>query len=234
MNVVTVPETGSTNADVLALAKDGAQEGTWLRAERQTGGRGRMGRNWKSPVGNLHCSTLVRLRAGDSPATGLALVAAVAAQEALSGFAPQADLRVKWPNDVMAANAKLCGMLLERGGDAIVVGIGVNVAEAPDVAGRTVTSLRALGSAADAAAVFEALITSFALWLDRWRTYGLAPVRNRWIDVAHPAGTPLRASLPDGTAVEGRFETLGEDGALILRLANGAAHAIHAGDVFLL
>lgn len=234
MDFLTVAETQSTNADLLAMAGEGAADGTWLRAERQTGGRGRLGRAWESPAGNLHCSTVLRLRPCDPPAPSLALVAAVAVQEALAGLAPGADLRIKWPNDIMAGEAKLSGMLLERAGDAIVIGIGVNVAQAPEVGGRAVARLADLGAATDAQAVMETIAGAFARWVDRWRTYGLVPVRQAWLAAAHPAGTPLRATLPDGAVIEGAFETLGEDGALILRLANGATHVIHAGDVFLL
>src|SRR5689334_7206475 len=105
----TVPETGSTNDDLAALARAGAPEGTWLRAERQTGGRGRQGRGWESPLGNLHASTLVRLAPGDPPAPTLALVAAVALREVAAAFAPGADLVIKWPNDLLAGGAKLAG-----------------------------------------------------------------------------------------------------------------------------
>src|SRR3954470_11406769 len=100
-DVRTVPETGSTNDDLAALARDGAAEGLWLRAERQTGGKGRQGREWFSPLGNLYASTLVRLRPGAPPAPTLALAAAVALHEAAGLFAPAAELRIKWPNDLL-------------------------------------------------------------------------------------------------------------------------------------
>src|SRR5436305_10847265 len=99
----TVPETGSTNDDVAALARDGAPEGLWLRAERQTGGKGRQGRAWRSKPGNLHASTLVRLRPGDPPAPTLALVAAVALHETAKPHAPAA--LIKWPNDLLVHGA---------------------------------------------------------------------------------------------------------------------------------
>src|SRR3954453_13260164 len=110
----TVTETGSTNDDVAALAREGAVEGTWLRAERQSGGKGRQGRAWLSPAGNLHASTLVRIQPKDPPAPTLALVAAVALHETLRSHAP--DVRIKWPNDLLVGGAKLAGILLERQG----------------------------------------------------------------------------------------------------------------------
>src|SRR4051794_19317804 len=98
----SVPETGSTNDDLAALARAGAPEGVWLRADRQTGGKGRQGRAWVSPTGNLHASTLVRLRPGDPPAPSLALAAAVALHETVAAFAQHAPVRIKWPNDLVA------------------------------------------------------------------------------------------------------------------------------------
>ncbi len=248
-----VAETGSTNADMLALAAAGASEGAWLRAERQTAGKGRQGRAWESPVGNFYGSTLVRLRPTDPPAPTLALVAAVALEEAVSTFrrpgegrgrhvaSPsggpglrRGDVVLKWPNDLLIDGAKLSGILLERARDAIIVGIGVNLAHHPDLPDRPATSLAAQGVTVDAATFAEVLAESFARWLSRWRGEGLAPIRQRWLDRAHPTGTALTARLPDGISHDGLFDGLTGDGALILRLADGARHVIHAGDVFLI
>ncbi len=235
MTIRTVPETGSTNADMLLLAAQGAEEGLWLRAERQTAGRGRLGRVWTAPPGNFSGSTLVRLRASDPPASTLALVAAVALHDALRVFLPIATPAVlKWPNDVLIDGAKLSGILLERSGDAVVVGIGVNLAHHPDLADRPTTSMAAHGLSVDPGTFADVLAEAFARWLTRWRGEGLAGVRTAWLSAAHPTGTPLSAHLPDGNIVNGLFDGLDADGALILRLASGARHVIHAGDVFLL
>lgn len=228
-----VAETGSTNADMLALAVAGASEGSWLRAERQTAGKGRQGRAWESPVGNFYGSTLVRLRPTDPPAPTLALATVVALEEAVRVFLP-AGATIKWPNDLLIGGAKLSGVLLERAGDAVVVGIGVNLTHHPELPDRPATSLAAQGMAVDAATFAEVLAESFARWLSRWRGEGLEPVRQRWLDRAHPIGTALTARLPDGTGHDGLFDGLSGDGALILRLADGSRHVIHAGDVFLI
>jgi BirA family biotin operon repressor/biotin-[acetyl-CoA-carboxylase] ligase len=231
----TVGETGSTNEDLIALARAGAPEGYWLRAERQNRGRGRHGRVWDSPQGNLHASTLVRLVPGDPSAPTLALTAAVALHETAALFAPEADLMLKWPNDVLAGGAKLAGILLEREGEAVVVGFGVNLAHAPAGLDRRATSLAALSSAAPAPAAFlHALVPAFARWLGCWRSEGLPPVRHRWLAAAHPPGTPLAAATADGTRIEGLFDGLEDSGALRLRLAGGGTEIVHAGDVFLI
>jgi BirA family biotin operon repressor/biotin-[acetyl-CoA-carboxylase] ligase len=199
-----------------------------LRAERQTGGKGRQGRAWVSPPGNLYISTLVRVRPADPPAPTLALVAAVALHEVLAALA--SGVRIKWPNDIMAGGAKLAGILLERSGDAVVIGFGANLSHAPPGLDRPATSIAALsGTAPAAAAVAETLAGRFADWLSRWRAEGLEPIRHAWLAAAHPAGT--RLSTPDG---EGTFEGLEPTGALRLKLSDGSIRLVHAGDVFLL
>ncbi|MGQ0590049.1 MAG: biotin--[acetyl-CoA-carboxylase] ligase [Sphingosinicella sp.] len=224
----TVAETGSTNDDVAALARDGAAEGIWLRADWQTGGKGRQGRAWQSPPGNLYASTLVRLQPDDPPAPTLALVAAVALHEVVAIYAPSAQ--IKWPNDLLFDGAKLAGVLLERQGEAVVIGFGVNLTHHPSDLGRPATSLAALaGMAPEPGPFLEVLAEAFARWLARWRSEGLPPVRARWLAAAHPLGTPLATA-----DAEGLFDGLDESGALRLRLAGGGLRVIHAGDVFLI
>ncbi|HEU0097196.1 MAG TPA: biotin--[acetyl-CoA-carboxylase] ligase [Allosphingosinicella sp.] len=231
----TVFETGSTNDDVASLAREGAAEGVWLRAERQSGGRGRQGREWHSPPGNLHASTLVRLRPADPPAPTLALVAAVALHETASDFvAGGIPIEIKWPNDLLVAGAKLSGILLERIGDAVVVGFGVNLSDRPAETARPAIHLGMLGGAPDPGRFLDALAASFARWVARWRDEGLGPVRERWLAAAHPPGTALSTHTAGGARVEGVFDGLDETGALRLRLADGTARLIHAGDVFLI
>lgn len=232
----TVAETGSTNADMLALAAAGVEEGLWLRAERQTAGRGRHGRAWASPSGNFFASTIVRLGANDPPAATLALVSAVALHEAVTAHLPASapPVQAKWPNDLLISGAKVSGILLERGGDAVVIGIGVNLAHHPKDVARAATSLAAHGGTVAPADFVEPLSAAMAAWVAQWRSAGLGPLRARWLSVAHPPGTALSVHLPGESPLDGRFEGLDPAGALILRLADGAARVIHAGDVFLI
>lgn len=222
----TVAQTGSTNADLLELARAGATEGLWLRAEAQSAGRGRQGRDWASPAGNLYASTLIRLRPHDPVPGSLALVAAVALREAVGVGT------IKWPNDLLIDGAKVAGILLERSGDAVVAGFGVNVAAAPDLPDRPTATLRDAGIAVAPADLVLTLAERFAAWLARWREPAVGAVAEVWAAYAHPAGTPLSINLPDGGRVEGRFDGLAPDGALALRLASGERRTIHAGDVF--
>ncbi len=141
---------------------------------------------------------------------------------------------LKWPNDLLLDGAKLAGILLERIDDAVVIGIGVNLAHHPEALDRPVTSLAGHGIAVEPGSFLDILAETFARWLVRWRSEGLAPIRDGWTERAHPAGTALTARLPDGTAIDGLFERLDADGALILRLADGTRRVIHAGDVFLI
>lgn len=213
---------------MLALARHGAPEGLWLRADRQTGGKGRHGREWESPPGNLYASTLVRLRSGDPSAPTLALVAAVALHETVSLHA--AGILIKWPNDLLSGGAKLAGVLLERAGETVVIGFGVNLAHHPADLDRPATSLAALaGTAPEPQDFLETLADSFARWLARWRGEGMAPVRKAWLAAAHSLGTALSAA-----GEQGLFDGLDEAGALRLRLADGSMRVIHAGDVFLI
>ena len=227
-----VPETGSTNADLLARLAGGerAQEGQWLVADRQSAGRGRQGRSWIDAPGNFMGSTIVRLHERDpSPAT-LSFLAALAVYETvLPHVAVPQSVMLKWPNDMLMAGAKFCGLLLEMGQGAVVVGIGVNLSAAPEIAGRKTDALKGLSRDAFA----EALAAQFALELQRWREFGAEPIMRRWLAAAHKPGTPLSVHGSEGDKVSGLFDGLDATGALRLRLPDGTVQVIHAGDVIL-
>lgn len=226
-----VPETGSTSVDLAARVAGGdyAAEGTWLIADRQTAGKGRLGREWLDGAGNFMGSTVVHLRAGDPSPETLALVAGLALYEVVNPRLAEPAV-LKWPNDVLVGGAKLAGILLERVGGAVIVGIGVNLVRAPDVADRATTSLADLGVSADRDAFATDLASQFATDLDRWRSFGLGPIVSRWTVAGHPVGTPLEVD-DLGERLQGTFAGLTVTGALQLRLADGAVRAIHAGEV---
>lgn len=194
-----------------------------------------MGRTWNSPAGNLYASTLVRLQPVDPPAATLALVAAVALAEVIAGFLAAAKPMIKWPNDILIDGAKISGILLERSGDAVVIGVGVNLQSYPDNLGRPATCLASHGiGPLDPGYFLEEVAICFARWLGRWRGEGMCVVRTAWTENAHPVGAALNLVLPDGSSTDGLFDGLDGDGALRLRLADGAVRVIHAADVFLI
>ncbi|WP_395395040.1 biotin--[acetyl-CoA-carboxylase] ligase [Novosphingobium sp. BL-8A] len=235
--IEVVEETASTNADLVRRlgAGEGIGEGFWLRAVRQSAGRGRRGKAWSSPAGNLYASTVVALRADDPPVHTLAFVAALAVCDLVLSLLPAAaSVQLKWPNDVLVDGAKISGILLERSGDHVIVGIGVNVVSAPELSDRATTSILASGASdIDAQAVLHVLDARFAERLAQWRCEGLSGTLAAWQQSAYPLGTALKVMLDGEGQVTGTFAGLDPDGALRLRLADGGLRVIHAGDVSL-
>ena len=228
-----LPETGSTSADLLARIAGGEHvpEGEWLVADRQSAGRGRSGRVWFDGAGNFMGSTAVHRRFGDPEPPSLALAAGLAVHTAVSPLLPSSSAALlKWPNDLMIGTAKLAGILLERSGDSVVIGIGVNLTASPSLPGREAIALADLGRAPERDAFAEELAAAFDRELERWRSFGLAPIVRRWLAAAHPLGTRLTVEA-GGSALTGGFAGLDEGGVLQLRLADGSTRAIHAGEV---
>lgn len=211
------------------LADDAAAEGDWLVALAQHAGRGRQGREWQSLAGNFFGSTIVELRAGDPPAPSLALAAGLALAEAVDSAAPGRNLMLKWPNDLMLAGAKLGGILLERAGDRVVAGFGVNLAAAPVIQGRKTSCL---GGAITPQAFAALLAASFARLLTAWRSAEPDSFARAWLARAHPVGTALSVHAGADDTVSGAFAGIEPDGAMRLDVG-GETRVIRAGDVAL-
>jgi BirA family biotin operon repressor/biotin-[acetyl-CoA-carboxylase] ligase len=222
-------ETGSTSADIAARLREGlfVPEGHWLVADRQTAGRGRQGREWFDGAGNFMGSTVVHPRFGDPEPATLALAAGLAAHQAVTALPGGGSALLKWPNDLMIGKAKLAGILLERIGESVIVGIGVNLAVAPVVPDRETIAL----GGSDRNAFATELARLVDLELDRWRSFGLAPIVRRWLAAAHTVGTPLSVAEPGEVPLSGSFAGLTDEGALQLCLADGSTRVIHAGEV---
>ncbi len=232
--IETVAEIASTNSALLARigAGEALREGHWLIADRQSAGRGRAGRQWSDGLGNFMGSTVAVLRAGDPPGPTLSLVAGVALHRTLTaqiGTVP--GMALKWPNDVLVGGAKLAGILLERTGDNVVVGIGVNLAQAPDVPDRPTVALATLGHAIARDAFALALAAEWQAALALWHGQSWPVLREDWLARAHPRGTLLSVHDRDAGMIIGAFAGLEADGAALLRLADGETRAIHAGDI---
>lgn len=229
----------STNEEAKRLAASGENGPIWIAAARQTAGRGRRGRNWESPTGNLAATLMLRPGRPAGECAQLSFAAAVAACDTLAEFAPQADVRVKWPNDVLAGGRKIAGILLEsasQGGDApiwLAIGIGANLATHPEGTEFPATSLtelavRPVPSAEDA---LLHLAAHFAKWYEVWRGQGFAAIRDAWLARAAGLGGRIRARLAH-EETSGVFEGIDESGALLLRENAGRMRAIPAGEVF--
>ena len=231
VHLVELAETGSTNDWMRAHAAT-LPDGSWVRADLQTAGRGRHGRAWQSLPGNLFATTLVRPRPGEGPPHELSFVAALALIEALRPFAGRARLSLKWPNDVLLGGAKCAGILIESLPEGAMAGFGVNLAAAPAGLARRVAALAdASGAAAPPApaTVLATLADALAAWRARWRAEGFLPIRAAWLARATPVG--WQASVRVGTEERrGRFAGLAEDGAMLLE-RDGRVETIHAGDV---
>jgi len=241
--VRVVAETGSTNADLLAEARSGAREGLVLVAEAQTAGRGRMGRRWVSPPRRaLTFSVLLRPSVPAALLGWLPLLSGVAVAAALREVAG-VDARLKWPNDVLAGDAKLAGILAERWGEAVVIGIGINVYQRrDDLAVPTATSvlLAAQAAPADGPDLRERLLTAVLRELARWY--------RAWLDQPHPGaadgcglreeylrrsgtvGAAVTVTLPGGQALTGAAVGVDPAGRLELRTSGGLVR-VSAGDV---
>lgn len=230
--IVELAVVGSTNDWMVEQAAAGAPDGLWVRADRQTGGRGRRGRAWTSEVGNLFATTLCRPQPGEGPAQQLSFVAALALDHALQWWVPHERLGLKWPNDVLLDGLKCSGILLEGIDGATIIGFGVNLLHHPSGTERPATSLVAAGIFPPSAGEFaRRLGDCFAGCRALWRAQGFEPIRERWLERAAGRGGLLAARLGHET-LTGLFDDLDADGALKLRLVDGSVRSIHAGEVF--
>ena len=183
-----------------------------------------------SSPGNFYGSTLVQLRSQDPAAQTLSLAAGLALAEAIDVAAPGQKVALKWPNDVVLQGKKLAGILLERSGDRVAVGFGVNLAGAPQLPDRVGGSL---GGKIAPQAFAPLLAGSFARLLDLWRQSPPALLAQAWLARAHPVGTRLTVHSSAEETVSGNFDGIDPDGALRLRRDDGSLEVIRAGDILL-
>jgi BirA family biotin operon repressor/biotin-[acetyl-CoA-carboxylase] ligase len=237
---------GSTNAEAMSRARDGERGPTWFVTSEQTAGRGRRHRPWIAPRGNLASSILEIIDGSPSVAATLGFAAGLALNAALQKVSVEAALRsagseqmrfsLKWPNDVLAGQAKLAGILLEAEavGDqlAVVVGIGTNVIAAPEGTPTPATSLAALGIHVGAEELFAKLSDAWVEFRGLWDNgRGFGEIRRRWLERATGLGQPV-AVHSGGRAVEGIFDGIDETGCMIIRTSAGGRIPISAGDVY--
>ncbi len=223
----------STNAEALALARAGEKGPLWVKARCQTAGRGRRGRAWVSEPGNLYASLLLIDPAPADRAAELSFVAALAVHDAVAALAPHlaVQLALKWPNDVLCAGKKFCGILVEGEGPAVVIGIGVNCAHHPDQATHSATDLASAGASVPVELVFSAVSHALMHRISQWnRGAGFDAIRADWLARAAGVGETIRVRVPDAE-ISGRFETIDGRGRLIVRLPDGRSAEIAVGEV---
>jgi len=231
----------STNAEARRRAEGGETAPQWIVGRRQSAGRGRRGREWTSETGNLFATLLTFTTRPAAEAAQITFVAALAVADLLDAFAQPGSVSIKWPNDVLLAEEKAAGILIESGAHAsdqlwLAIGIGVNLAHAPTGTERPATALTshlrpdiAYPPAVEAAA--NVLAEAFAVWHSRWDSLGFQPILDAWTARTQGLHGPCVARLGHET-ISGMADGVAADGALRLRTADGSLRLISAGDVF--
>jgi BirA family transcriptional regulator, biotin operon repressor / biotin---[acetyl-CoA-carboxylase] ligase len=243
-------EIGSTSTEAARAAESGDVGEVWFASLKQTAGRGRRGRAWETPSGNLAASLMIVPDCDPSIAATLGFVAGVALNRALAATLPRGVVKtgldgaeggdhriaLKWPNDLLADGAKLAGMLLEAqkrpdGRHALVIGVGVNVVSAPSGLPYPATSLRDLGVEISTETIFAALSDEWVVAYELWAGGRNVPeILRLWREAAAGIGAEV-AVRQDGGVVRGIFETIDDTGRLIVRANDNSRIAISAGDV---
>lgn len=239
---IELDEIDSTNAEAMRRAAAGDHGPLYIRADRQLAGRGRSGRAWAAPAGNLAMSRVGRIGSPPAAIAQLSLVAGVAVHKALAvaltGCDRADNLWLKWPNDILFDGAKLAGILVEAttiGGEPVaVIGVGVNVAHAPSVPGRRTAALAAVtGSEPDLRAIARDIASHLEEALVLWdQSRGFEAIRTAWLAASSPVGTAMTIESVKGR-VSGFFRGLDHDGALVLADPTGTVHRYSYGDVTL-
>ena len=229
-------EIDSTNEEAKRRAAAGSIQPVWIAARHQSAGRGRLGRKWVSATGNLYVTVMFGEPDGIKGALKVPFVSGLAIIDACEPFIPDADLLLKWPNDVREDGQKISGILVESGQTShgrqwVASGMGINVAMTPEDTGQPATSLQGLGAHAGVTAdiLLEELRSAFEARLDQART-DFAGLLRDWKARAEGLGKTVRVN-PQSGPLEGIFQDLSEDGGLIMKLANGDIRTIRSGDV---
>ncbi|MDJ0894469.1 MAG: biotin--[acetyl-CoA-carboxylase] ligase [Alphaproteobacteria bacterium] len=242
--LVALDSVDSTNEHAKALAEEGAEDGTLIWALEQTSGRGRMGRDWSSPPGNLYCSLVLRPDCDLATAAELGFVAALGVGDALGQLVPpMTELHFKWPNDVLLEGRKVCGILLEASAssegalDYVILGVGLNIASRPpsDQVRAEPISLYEVGCGPDVTpvSVLSSFSRHFLVWVNRWLDDGFAPVRSAWLNRAKGVGEEISVTCgTGGETLQGVFSDLDPHGALVLDVPGRGFVTVTAGEVY--
>ena len=235
----TLDDTDSTNNECKKMAENGSAEGLIVQALSQSLGRGRRGRSWSSPKGNLYFSMLLKPKCSVSKALGISFVSAVAMCDSLGALLPpMVEVRVKWPNDILINQRKCCGFLVESSSDSngnvkwVIMGAGVNVESFPENVDYPATSLSFEGSPNLALReVLLSFLRHFKRWKNIWEEEGFSPIREAWMERSIGMGKRITANLVEASYT-GIFSDLNADGSLLMITDGGKKVVITSGDIF--
>ncbi|HPL62508.1 MAG TPA: biotin--[acetyl-CoA-carboxylase] ligase [Syntrophales bacterium] len=239
-DIVCLPEADSTNNRAKALAEAGAPEGALVLAEAQSGGRGRRGRNWFSPAGSgIYMSLILRPEIPPAEAARITLMSSVAVAEAVAAVA-RLDVKIKWPNDVLAGAKKIAGILTEISTEMdsvnyVVVGIGINVGHRPadfppDIRSSAGSIFSETGRAVSRTELIRSVITLFERRYFELKTRGFQNIRKRWCGLSGVLGRSVVVESPGGR-IRGTAESIDGDGSLLVRNRSGVLKRLFSGDV---
>lgn len=220
----------STQDYVKELAEEGLPEGTVVQAIEQRDGRGRHGRKWFSPMGNLYMSVLLRPDCDAKQAGQLSFVAAVALSEAMSDVLEEGHKKtLKWPNDILIDGKKVSGILIEKVDDAYVLGMGVNIMNPPDDA----VSLNQVTWEIQVPVhpFRDKVLDKLKYYYEIWQKDGFVPIRDLWMKEAHGLNKNIKISFGDNKK-EGVFKEINKEGFLIIEDAKGKIIDINSGEVY--
>ena len=226
-----VDEATSTSDLVRAARVSGAVSGTAFQARRQTQGRGRHGRNWQSPLGNLYMSFLLTPKRAKSEWAPLSLVLSLALAEALETHIASRRVQLKWPNDVLVDDKKIAGILLEVEGDAVIIGMGVNILVAPEVADGWASTRLADTSKVEADEFRDGLVACLEKTITIWQEQGFAPFHAPWQKRAAFLNRPIQFEDVGAHSLNGIFRGINEDGMMRLETEDGKTRTLTAGEV---
>ena len=238
-NLLIFDQIDSTNEEAKRLEQAKVEGEFVIWSKSQAKGKGRLGRKWVSPIGNLYLSLLLRPKYDVTTSSQISFVVAVAVGEMIAKFAhSQVAISYKWPNDILLNDKKIAGILLEssikmHNGflDWLVVGIGLNVVSSPEQMPYPTSSLQEQNIEIDLNKIVDELMKSFSYWYSLWQNQGFDIIRTKWLERGKALGEVITVSVGKDR-ISGVFEDITLDGCIKLILPGGQACFVSSGEVF--